>query len=124
MASLCRHQALYHSLKLIVLQFSQAMPKPLALYAGFNAIKGRKGPDGRPLTDEALQQEAAQIQESLVTIESRIQQARQELARMTNRDEQDVWETNLVILQVTHFGRTAHISEGSPCSSAFLHRWR
>lgn len=74
-------------------------------FAGFNAIKGRTGPDGQPLSDEALEKEASHIKDALSAIEGRISQAQQELAGMRNQDEQDVWETNLVILQVKPHNR-------------------
>ena len=64
-------------------------------------VKGRAGAKGQPLTEEELQKEAAQLRESLHTVENRIEQAKRELAGNKNRDEQDIWETNLVILQVS-----------------------
>ena len=89
------------------------MRNPLTerLCAGFHAIKSRTGPDGEVLSEESLQAEAARLRESLSTIDSRIDQARQELSRNTNAEEQDIWETNLVILQVWVLDES-HLGQG------------
>lgn len=52
------------------------------------------------MSEESLHAEAAQLKASLSTIDDRIDQARRELKAMRGRsDEQDIWETNLVMLQ-------------------------
>lgn len=74
----------------------------------FNAEAGgsrrKLGPDGKAVSEESLHKEAAQIKASLATIDARIEQARKELRGLRpNSDEQDIWETNLVMLQVCSF---------------------
>ena len=65
------------------------------------AQRRRVGPDGKALSVEALNREAAQLRASLSTIDERIEQGRRELAGLrANSDEQDIWEANLVMLQV------------------------
>ena len=60
------------------------------------------GPDGKAVSEESLHNEAAQIKASLSTIDARIEQARKELRGLrANSDEQDIWETNLVMLQAS-----------------------
>lgn len=54
------------------------------------------------MSEEGLLREADQLKSSLATIDARIEQARNELRGLRpNSDEQDIWETNLVILQVS-----------------------
>lgn len=65
------------------------------------APKRKLGPDGKALSEESLHYEAQQLKASLATIDMRIEQARNELRGLrANSDEQDIWETNLVMLQV------------------------
>lgn len=59
------------------------------------------GADGKALSVEALNREATQLKTSLSTIDARIEDGRRELAGLrANSDEQDIWEANLVLLQV------------------------
>ena len=56
------------------------------------------------MSEESLRREASQLKASLATIDARIDQARRELRGLRpNSDEQDIWETNLVILQAIHY---------------------
>ena len=54
------------------------------------------------MSEESLNHEAKQLKASLSTIDARIDQARNELKGLrAHSDERDIWETNLVMLQVT-----------------------
>ena len=53
------------------------------------------------MSDAALMQETQSIKQSLSTIDARIEQARRELTSLPPySEEKDIWETNLVMLQV------------------------
>ena len=71
------------------------------LIAEAGGSRRKLGPDGKVVSEETLHTEAGQIKASLATIDARIEQTRNELRGLRpNSDEQDIWETNLVMLQV------------------------
>ena len=74
-----------------------------AFSAGFGALKGKAAPkaaEGSKLSDEELRSERQQLSGALQQLDQRIDGIRQELASHMRPDERDMWETNLVMMQV------------------------
>ena len=58
------------------------------------------GPDGEALDEAQLQAELRRLTQQLTAIDASIQAAREQLANPRKAGEREVWETNVVILQV------------------------
>ena len=76
-----------------------------AFAAGFGALKSKassapKATEGSKLSDDELRTERQQLSGALGQLDQRIDGIRQELARNMRPDERDMWETNLVMMQV------------------------
>lgn len=76
-----------------------------AFAAGFGALKSKtssapKASEGSKLSDDELRTERQQLAGALTQLDQRIDGIRQELAHNMRPDERDMWETNLVMMQV------------------------
>lgn len=88
----------FRALSVLGVYFRQRTILILYIGSGFGA-SGGQGKQG--MSDEALAQETYSLRQSLSTIDARIEQARQELSKLSPySEEKDIWETNLVMLQV------------------------
>ena len=84
-----------------------------AFAAGFGALKSKassapKATEGSKLSDNELRTERQQLSGALGQLDQRIDGIRQELARNMRPDERDMWETNLVMMQVRCWIWTVH----------------
>ncbi|KAK9816598.1 hypothetical protein WJX72_002556 [[Myrmecia] bisecta] len=72
-----------------------------AIRSGFNAIQAKKTQGGQPLSVEELQAEHERLSSALHSIDEQLLSVRTELQQPRREEEQDIWETKLVILQDT-----------------------
>lgn len=79
---------------------SSGGPQPTRVTAGFNVIRARAGPDGQPLATEALRVERQRLVDTLAQLNVQIAAAKAELTEQRRLEEQEIWETKLVALQV------------------------
>lgn len=74
---------------------------------GFNVIRARTGADGQSLPTEELRAERQRLVDTLDVLGQQVEQAKVEITRHAGRgrhQEQEIWETQLVALQVRHGG--------------------
>jgi hypothetical protein len=70
---------------------------------GFNVIRSRTGADGQSLPTAELREERQRLIDILAALDPKTEQAKQEIMRHAGRgrhDEREIWETQLVALQV------------------------
>ena len=67
---------------------------------GFNVIRSRTDGAGQPLSLEELQAERQRLLQALTNLSDQIATAKAEITRQRRRDDQEIWETQLVALQV------------------------
>ena len=72
-----------------------------AISTGFNAIRARPKADGKPMTDEELRTERQHLQASVGALGTKIASVREDISNNMRAEEREIWETNLVILQVS-----------------------
>lgn len=71
-----------------------------AISSGFNAIRTRPKADGKPMSDDELRSERQHLQDSLDVLSNKILSVREDISNNMRAEEREIWETNLVILQV------------------------
>ena len=64
-------------------------------------MQSKAGPDGKPLPEAALIEERSRLVEALERLDVNIGTARQDLQTLTRPDERELFESRLIILQVT-----------------------
>ena len=67
---------------------------------GFNPIVSKSGPDGKALPENVLVAERNRFQAALDGIDAKVADAQLELLQPKHADEQEIWETKLITLQV------------------------
>ena len=68
---------------------------------GFNVIRARVDAFGRPLSTEALKAERERLRRNLDTLDVEIAGAKAEITQHRRTEEEEIWETKLVALQVS-----------------------
>lgn len=74
-----------------------------AVRTGFNVIRARTGADGQALPTEELREERQRLVDALGALGRQLEDAKAEVLRHAGRgrrEEQEIWETQLVALQV------------------------
>lgn len=90
-----------------------------AISTGFNAIRSRPRADGKPMTDDELRAERQHLQDSIDVLGNKISSVREDIAKNMRAEEKEIWETNLVILQVTTlfcFATATQLLHGWACN--------
>ena len=92
---------------------------------GFNVIRARTGADGQSLPTDELRAERQRLVDMLDVLEGQVEAAKAEITRHAGRgrgDEQEIWETQLVALQVRPGGYAPardHVLSARPlCATA------
>jgi len=70
----------------------------------YSEAQSKAGPDGKPLTDEALAAEQGRLAEALQRLDDNIGAARRDVQQLTRPDERELCESRLIILQVCATG--------------------
>lgn len=74
---------------------------PAAVHAGFNVIRARVTADGRPLPTDELTRERERLTAALNQLAIDIAAAKAEIKSQRRAEEVEIWETQLVALQVS-----------------------
>lgn len=74
---------------------------PAAVHAGFNVIRARVTADGRPLPTDELTRERERLTAALNQLAIDIAAAKAEIKSQRRVEEVEIWETQLVALQVS-----------------------
>lgn len=79
---------------------TNAVPNHPGTTTGFNVIRSRTDTQGQPLTTDALRQERDRLLKVVDSLELVIAEAKAEITHHHRRNEDEIWETKLVALQV------------------------
>lgn len=93
-------------------QPSSGGPQPHRVTTGFNVIRSRAGADGKPLPTDALRAERQRLIDTLAQLNVEIASAKAELTDQRRLEEQEIWETKLVALQVAAAAEAAAAQPG------------
>jgi hypothetical protein len=77
-----------------------AVPNHPGTTTGFNVIRARTDAEGQPLATDALRTERDRLLKALDTMEIAIAEAKAKITQHNRRNEEEIWETKLVALQV------------------------
>lgn len=79
---------------------TSAVPNHPGTTTGFNVIRARTDAEGEPLSTTALRQERDRLLKAFDAMEIHIAEAKAEITKHGRHNEEEIWETKLVALQV------------------------